>query len=258
MVGVTADIRNGQRTVLVGTDLGRVVDSSRLAGTGVADRRTADRAGDGAADLVDRRAHPAPGGGPATRRRRAERRRAGPIPAAGAGRRGRDPFTCPDPERHARSAGYRDQPKQRQFVGDAAHELRSPIASLRVQLEVAQRLEQTEAMRELTDDALLDVDRLSHLIDDLLTLARSDEHGPGPGPAAGASWPSWPASVVAGYREARVPVRYSAGCRLSWSVLGDRDGLHRVLVNLIDNAVRYACILGTRLAFPSVGRFGRA
>ena len=95
--------------------------------------------------------------------------------------------------------------KQRRFVGDAAHELRSPIASLRLQLEVAQRLDQSEAMRELTSDALLDVDRLAHLIDDLLALARSDERG-GVHSRLPIRLVSLVETVAAGYRDARVPV----------------------------------------------------
>ena len=63
--------------------------------------------------------------------------------------------------------------RQRTFVGDAAHELRSPLASLHVQLEVAQRMGPDRDWPGLVDDVLLDVGRLERLVDDLLTLARS-------------------------------------------------------------------------------------
>jgi signal transduction histidine kinase len=127
--------------------------------------------------------------------------------------------------------------RQRRFVGDAAHELRSPIASLRLQLEVAQRLDQSAAMRELTGDALLDVDRLAHLIDDLLALARSDERGGGQ-VRLPVRLAELAGTVVGNYRDARVAVNLLPADEVT--VLGDADGLHRVLVNLIDNAVRYA------------------
>src|SRR5919197_2095895 len=65
--------------------------------------------------------------------------------------------------------------RQRTFVGDAAHELRSPLASLRVQLEVGQRLGPSADWSGLIDDVLVDVDRLDRLVADLLTLARLDE-----------------------------------------------------------------------------------
>jgi signal transduction histidine kinase len=144
--------------------------------------------------------------------------------------------------------------KQRRFVGDAAHELRSPIASLRLQLEVAQRLDADGAVRELADDALLDVDRLSKLIDDLLLLARTDERGP-----AQARQPvrldELVAAVITGYGESRVEVRL--GQVLPAVVLGDAAGLHRVLVNLIDNAVRYAGSLVTVSVSALAGETGR-
>ena len=61
---------------------------------------------------------------------------------------------------------------QRAFVADAAHELRSPLASMRTQLEVAQRLGEAEP---LAAELLADVDRLSALVEDLLLLARTDD-----------------------------------------------------------------------------------
>ena len=67
--------------------------------------------------------------------------------------------------------------RQRTFVGDAAHELRSPLASLRVQLEVAQRVGPRTDWPGMLDDVLFDVDRLDRLVEDLLALARSDEAG---------------------------------------------------------------------------------
>ena len=65
--------------------------------------------------------------------------------------------------------------KQRTFVGDAAHELRSPLASLRVQLEVAARIGPDESWNVLVDEVLEDVSRLDRLVEDLLALARLDE-----------------------------------------------------------------------------------
>lgn len=125
--------------------------------------------------------------------------------------------------------------RQRTFVGDAAHELRSPLASLRVQLEVAQRLGPiTNAMIE---DVLVDVGRVERLVKDLLALARFDE-----GRAVLSSEPVVLAEllreVVEGYRYARVPVTLDAA--VPGTVSGDPEGLRRVAVNLIDNGVRYA------------------
>ncbi len=64
---------------------------------------------------------------------------------------------------------------QRRFTGDASHELRSPLTALRGELEVARRRDRSvDEYRRVIDSALEEVDRLSRVADDLLTLARSD------------------------------------------------------------------------------------
>lgn len=65
--------------------------------------------------------------------------------------------------------------RQRAFVADAAHELRSPLANMRTELEVAQHLPDSTDWPELVGDLLTDVERLSRLVDDLLLLARADD-----------------------------------------------------------------------------------
>jgi heavy metal sensor kinase len=236
VVGVDANTRDGPRTVLVGTDLGRVFESSRLL----------ERAllFGGPLIVVAMAALTWWVVGLTLRPVAALRRGAAELSASGLDR-SRLPVPDAQDEIHSLTLTLNDMldrlgsatARQRRFVGDAAHELRSPIASLRLQLEVAQRLDQGEAMRELTAGALLDVDRLAHLIDDLLVLARSDERGGAPArlPVRLAELAG---TVAGGYRDARVPVRLQSGQQVT--VLGDADGLHRVLVNLIDNAVRYA------------------
>jgi signal transduction histidine kinase len=132
--------------------------------------------------------------------------------------------------------------KQRAFVADAAHELRSPLASMRTQLEVAQRL--GEGGR-LPADVLPDVDRLAALVDDLLLLARADDGAtPSPASARGASTLDVAAlvgDVAARYGPARVPVRAGAGPagRRVEARVAEGD-LTRALTNLVDNAVRHA------------------
>ncbi|WP_329247963.1 HAMP domain-containing sensor histidine kinase [Streptomyces canus] len=117
--------------------------------------------------------------------------------------------------------------RQRRFVADASHELRSPIASLRTQLEVA------AAHPELLDldGAVEDTVRLQHLAADLLLLARLDagERGAGARVELAAL-----ARERAGGR-AGVTVRADAV-----EVTGSRGQLERVLDNLLDNAGRHA------------------
>jgi signal transduction histidine kinase len=129
--------------------------------------------------------------------------------------------------------------RQRTFVGDAAHELRSPLASLRVQLEVSQRLGPQTSWGEVYDDILVDVDRLDRLVEDLLTLARLDET-PTLRRREPVRFAALVESVVADYRDARVPVSVSTTSAEGLLVDGDPDALRRVAINLINNAVKYA------------------
>lgn len=123
--------------------------------------------------------------------------------------------------------------RQRRFVADASHELRSPIASLRTQLEVG------AAHPELldVDGAVADTVRLQQLAADLLLLARLD---------AGERPRDRPVDLVALVaRELdqrahdRVPVRFLASADAA-EVLGSGSQLQRVLGNLLDNARRHA------------------
>ena len=64
--------------------------------------------------------------------------------------------------------------RQAQFVADAAHELRSPLAALRAQLDVAVQHPDAAPSQHLAPALLQDAERLSRLVDDLLQLARLD------------------------------------------------------------------------------------
>lgn len=125
--------------------------------------------------------------------------------------------------------------RQRAFVADAAHELRSPLASARTQLEVAAQVDAGTPAGELAGDVLTDVERLGRLVDDLLLLARMDE-----APTRRRTETDLcrlAHEVVDRYAAARVPVTVT-GDEVTATV--DRSGLARVLINLVDNAVRHA------------------
>jgi signal transduction histidine kinase len=117
--------------------------------------------------------------------------------------------------------------RQRRFVADASHELRSPIASLRTQLEVA------AAHPELLDldGAVEDTVRLQRLAADLLLLARLDA-GERPNDAKVDL-----AGLAREEAEGRTGVTVDAE---PVEVAGSRGQLGRVLANLLDNAQRHA------------------
>lgn len=136
--------------------------------------------------------------------------------------------------------------RQRRFVADASHELRSPIASLRTQLEVG------VAHPELLDvpGAVEDTVRLQRLAADLLLLARLDA-GERPSGAR--------VDLAAMVREEssqrvadRIPVR--VGELAGGEVAGSRSQLARVLGNLLDNAQRHA-VASVRVAVVREGEW---
>jgi signal transduction histidine kinase len=124
--------------------------------------------------------------------------------------------------------------RQRAFVADAAHELRSPLTNMRTELEVAQRLEEPAPVADL----LADLKRLSRLVDDLLLLARADEEVP-MARREPVELGELIDEVAARYAGAAVPVAAEAVDAPLWTV-GDPYALDRVVTNLVDNAVRHA------------------
>jgi signal transduction histidine kinase len=130
------------------------------------------------------------------------------------------------------------QQRQRALVSDAAHELRSPIASIRTQLEVAVDHPEVVDWRQTAAGVLADTLRLARLAEDMLALARLDEQADRPGRGQPVDLGALAESVCARYADARVSV---GACAFGiCTVLGDSGGLDRMLVNLLDNAVRYA------------------
>ncbi len=125
--------------------------------------------------------------------------------------------------------------RQRQFVSDASHELRSPVAAIRTDVEVALREGDGADWPAVGQAVLAEEERLERLLADLLVLAADDERGAGP---------PCEVDVVAVVRaEAdrgrRVPVEVEvAGA--PGPVAGSADALGRVVANLLDNAARHA------------------
>jgi signal transduction histidine kinase len=132
--------------------------------------------------------------------------------------------------------------RQRALVSDTAHELRSPIASIRTQLEVALDHPGLQDWESTARDVHADTLRLSRLAEDLLLLARLDERAVtgGRGRNLPVDLPALVADVVSRYEAAKADVTGAPGQGPAPLVTGDRDSLDRLLVNLIDNAVRYA------------------
>jgi signal transduction histidine kinase len=127
--------------------------------------------------------------------------------------------------------------RQRGFVADAAHELRSPLTSMRAQLEVASQHPELADWQRLSKGVLADTLRLGRMVEDLLALARLDES---PGAVQSRELELGDvAREVAGRLPAagaQVTIDLDGGAR----VRGDRQALGRAVQNLLDNAVRHA------------------
>jgi signal transduction histidine kinase len=130
--------------------------------------------------------------------------------------------------------------RQRQFVSDASHELRSPVAAIRTSLEVARRKPDRTDWPTAVDTALAEEARLEALLDDLLLLAAQDENGatairPQPVNLTGLA-------TTEARRPRRVPVEVvhwpADGQPLEIAAAGDE--LAHAVSNLVDNAARYA------------------
>lgn len=131
------------------------------------------------------------------------------------------------------------QARQRRFVSDASHELRSPVAAIRQHAEVEIAHPGLTASEELAATVLAEDLRIERLVEDLLLLARADEHA-----LARHRGPVDLDDVVRA--EARRLRATGTGLRVDTSpvgtgqVEGDAAGLGRALRNLVDNAARHA------------------
>lgn len=172
------------------------------------------------------------------------RRGAEEITGSGPRSAGRLPVPAGDDEIHRLAVTLNDmldrleagRARQREFVADAAHELRSPLANMRTQLEVARHLGPAADWPAVGEDLLTDTNRLARLVDDLLVLARADA-SPQPAREEPVELVAL-AGDVASRTNGGVPVTVTGDAPV-WTV-GNPDELRRVVGNLVDNAVRYA------------------
>ena len=131
--------------------------------------------------------------------------------------------------------------REKRFTADAAHELRSPLAALKVQTEVLEMSEADEQPYHL-HQIRESISRAEHLVNQLLTLARLDP-GQGLKQREPVNWDTLSSQVLQqcnlAAREKRIRLKRELAAN-PLPLTGDATLLQLMLRNLIDNAVRYS------------------
>jgi signal transduction histidine kinase len=130
--------------------------------------------------------------------------------------------------------------REREFIADAAHELRTPLAAMRVNVE-ALKTESSEGPRqELLDGMVRSGDRASRVVGQLLSLMRADVAlASGKRPVALAPLVQDRLAALSGLAAAR-DVELDMEAQTGIFIAGDHESLVSMLDNLIENAIKYS------------------
>ncbi len=129
---------------------------------------------------------------------------------------------------------------QQRLIADVSHELRTPLTTIRGNLDLLQRgaIDDPELRDEALNEIESEVDRMSRMVGDLLLLAQAD---------AGLNLQRVPVELdtllLDVFRQGQLIARGHVELRLGHEdqalVMGDTDRLHQLLLNLVDNAIKY-------------------
>ncbi|HNQ03302.1 MAG TPA: ATP-binding protein [Thiobacillaceae bacterium] len=129
---------------------------------------------------------------------------------------------------------------QRTFTADAAHELRTPLAALQLQTQMLARSRNEEERQQALGRLQGGLQRATHVVEQLLTLARQEDGAPAPRENVDLH------ALAVGVIAERAPLARARGIDLGLasgettaSIPGDARALHILLANLVDNALRF-------------------
>ena len=129
---------------------------------------------------------------------------------------------------------------QQTFIADAAHELRTPLTAVQLQIQLAERAHEEGERAAAFAQLKKGLKRITHLLEQLLTLARHDPSAV-ERPFAAVDLSKLAKQVIA----ERAPLAQQKNLDLGMQhdepvmVQGDREGLQILLGNLVDNAIHY-------------------
>jgi heavy metal sensor kinase len=130
--------------------------------------------------------------------------------------------------------------RERQFTSDASHELRTPLTAMQAILSLVREGERpVQEYRQALDDLAGETDRLRGLVEDLLQLARGDLHHIEVRELVDLT------TLLYDVTDSLRPLAEAKGLSLiceakpSLTLIGDRDGLIRLFINLLDNAIKF-------------------
>ena len=133
--------------------------------------------------------------------------------------------------------------QQNRFIADAAHQLRTPVAGLKAHIEIALREEDPAQMRQSLAQLYIGVERMSHLVSQLLSLARNEPSSVkkldlAPVDLAKLAFDVTMEWVPQAYRR-KIDLGFD-GEREHVPIHGDATRLTELINNLVDNAIRYS------------------
>jgi len=129
---------------------------------------------------------------------------------------------------------------EQRFTANAAHELMTPLAAIKTEVQLCQRQLQDKDVATMLNRITLRVDRASHTVEQLLTLARFDPESPQPDSPVGLHTLLGEVLAETAHLAAERALEVDVSAENAVLVRGSEEGLAILLRNLLINAFRYA------------------
>lgn len=131
--------------------------------------------------------------------------------------------------------------REKRFTGYAAHELRTPLAALKTQVQVALRCKDLQEQQTMFGEVVPGIDRMAHLVEQLLTLVRA-QHSEGESEKTQINFSALLQGTIADFVNIALQKNQHITSHITDNIhiIGNADMLHVLLRNILDNAIRYS------------------